>query len=43
MVMCWMKKDAKMVPIGLRPPRKAAEIPLKPMAGTLDWLQCHCS
>ena len=43
MVICWMKKEARIVPIGFRPPRKAAAMPLKPMAGTEDWLHCHCS
>ena len=32
-----------MVPMGLSPPRKAAAMPLKPMAGTEDWVHCHCS
>ena len=35
-VMDWMKKDAKIVPIGFRPPKKVAAIPLKPMDGTAD-------
>ena len=32
-----------MLPMGFRPPRKAAAMPLKPMPGTEDWLHCHCS
>ena len=36
LVICWMKKEAKMAPMGCRPPRKAAAMPLKPMAGTED-------
>ena len=32
-----------MAPMGFRPPRKAAAMPLKPMAGTEDWVHCHCS
>ena len=42
-VMCWMKKEEKMAPMGCRPPRKAAAMPLKPMAGTLAWVTAHCS
>ena len=33
-VMCWIKYDENMAPMGLSPPRKAAAIPLKPIAGT---------
>ena len=32
-----------MAPMGFSPPRKAAAMPLKPMAGTADWVHCHCS
>ena len=32
-----------MVPMGFSPPRKAAAMPLNPMAGTEDWVHCHCS
>ena len=38
-----MKKDAKMVPKGFRPPRNAAAMPLKPMPGTEEVEHCHCS
>ena len=42
-VMCWMKKEARMVPMGCSPPRNAAAIPLKPMPGTEEAVHCHCS
>ena len=42
-VMCWMKKDASTVPRGFSPPKKAAAMPLKPMAGTEEVEHCHCS
>ena len=38
-----MKKDAKIVPIGCRPPRNAAAMPLKPIAGTADCATAHSS
>ena len=41
--MCWMKNEAKIVPIGFRPPRNVAAMPLKPMAGTELAVHCHCS
>ena len=42
-VMCWIKKEARMVPMGCRPPRNAAAMPLKPMPGTEEEVHCHCS
>jgi len=41
--MCWMKNDEKIAPIGFRPPRNAAQMPLKPMFGTEECVHCHCS
>ena len=38
-VICWIKYEEKMEPMGFSPPRKAAAMPLKPMAGTADWPQ----
>ena len=42
-VICWIKNEAKIEPMGFRPPRKAAAMPLKPMAGTEEEEHCHCS
>ena len=38
-----MKYEEKIAPMGFSPPRKAAAMPLKPMAGTADCVTCHCS
>ena len=35
--------DEEIAPIGFRPPRNAAQMPLKPMFGTEECVHCHCS
>ena len=36
-------EEEKIVPIGFRPPRNVAAMPLKPIAGTELAVHCHCS
>ena len=42
-VIYWMKNAERMEPMGLRPPRKATAMPLKPMPGTAEMVVSQSS
>ena len=43
LVICCIKYEANIVPMGSSPPRNVAAIPLKPIPGTDDCVTDHCS